>query len=150
MLLCSRRGLLEKKKNTTMSAIECLRYSPSLQDTGLPTESAKQLNIFITTGLNETKDAVAACCYPNILNFANDCHLWCTLPSKYLEEDGDNALHAMTRCIGSKTNSTNGSMSALYRAESGPASGATNVQHSHITALGIWALMTVGFIMSGL
>lgn len=126
--------------------IECLRYQPNLEDTGLPHDVAKNLNIFITTGLNETKDAVAECCAQNITNFANDCHLWCLMPPEFIKEDDTDTLKAMTKCINSKTNYTNGSISSFYRAESG----ATHVQHSQITAIGLWVLLTVGCIMSGL
>lgn len=127
--------------------IACQPVSPGPEEIGLPVEAWDKLNVFMTAAEGVSKAAVAECCYPKILNVANDCVMWCEVPPKYLQEAKTGrktpAVSAMSDCIRAKSNGT--MLSATMKS----ASAAADMTHGRKTVLGLWALLLAGYMTMG-
>ncbi|OAA75224.1 hypothetical protein LEL_07212 [Akanthomyces lecanii RCEF 1005] len=127
--------------------IPCQPISPGREEIGLPLEAWDKLNVFMTAAEGNLKAAVAECCFPKVLNIANDCVMWCEVPSKYLEEAKRGkrtpAVNAMGACIRERSNGT------IVSATMKPASAAAEGKYGRKTALGLWALLVVGYMTVG-
>lgn len=101
--------------------------------------------IFIMDATNQSRAAVAQCCYPNILNIADGCTMWCILPSRHIEK-GENTkgltpIRVMSDCIGER--SSNRTNPSALRSPSG----AADREHMRAKAFGLWALLVVGHLV---
>ena len=130
-----------------MVDIPCQPISPGRHEIGLPAEAWDKLNVFMTAAKDNSKAVVAECCYPEVLNIANDCIMWCAVPSKYLNEAKKGgktpALTAMTSCIRKKSNGT--SIPATMHQVSAAAEGG----YSRKIEFGLWALLVAGYMTLG-
>ncbi|XWX01834.1 hypothetical protein V2A60_009863 [Cordyceps javanica] len=130
-----------------MVDIPCQPINPGRHEIGLPADAWDKLNVFMTAAKDNSKEVVAECCYPEVLNIANECIMWCAVPSKYLDEAKKGGktpvLDAMTRCVRDESNGT--SVPATLHQVSAAAGG----NGGRKTALGLWALLVVGYVTLG-